>query len=82
MTTPNVAERVWHEVCGKLPLDENDILFTTTHTHNGPGGYLDHESFLPDGRSYFDYTVDTIAELITAYPDVIPEEKIGAPTLP
>ena len=38
MTTPNVAEMVWHEVCGKLPLDENDILFTTTHTHNGPGG--------------------------------------------
>jgi len=38
MTTPNVAEMVWHEVCGKLPLDENDILFTSTHTHNGPGG--------------------------------------------
>lgn len=50
--------------------------------HNGPGGYLDHESFLPDGRSYFDFTIDTISALIMAYPDVIPEDKVGAATLP
>ncbi|MFC1960464.1 hypothetical protein ACFLYO_07115 [Chloroflexota bacterium] len=49
--------------------------------HNGPGGYLDHENFLPDGRSYIDFTVDTMTTLITAYPDIIPEDKIGAATL-
>lgn len=32
--------------------------------HTGPGGYLDEESFLPDGRSFLDGTVDTIVELV------------------
>lgn len=34
--------------------------------HTGPKGYLDEESHLPDGRSYLDATVDTIAGLIHA----------------
>lgn len=32
--------------------------------HTGPGGYLDEGSFLPDGRSYLDQTVETITRLI------------------
>jgi len=32
--------------------------------HTGPGGYLDGASHLPDGRSYLDQTVETIAGLI------------------
>jgi hypothetical protein len=32
--------------------------------HTGPGGYLDEESRLPDGRSYLDQTVATITCLI------------------
>lgn len=32
--------------------------------HTGPGGYLDEKSFLPDGRSHLDQTVETITRLI------------------
>lgn len=32
--------------------------------HTGPGGYLDAESHLPDGRSFLDGTVQTILELL------------------
>lgn len=32
--------------------------------HTGPGGYLDAESFLPDGRSFLDQTVETMTELL------------------
>lgn len=32
--------------------------------HTGPDGYLDEESFLPDGRSYLDQTVETMTRLI------------------
>ena len=33
--------------------------------HNGPGGYLEEEQRLPDGRTFMEQTIDTIAELIT-----------------
>ncbi len=36
--------------------------------HTGPEGYLDEESFLPDGRTYLDQTVETIKQLV--YRDV------------
>jgi len=39
MTTLNVAEEVWEEVGRHIPLDRNHILFTSSHTHNGPGGF-------------------------------------------
>jgi hypothetical protein len=35
--------------------------------HTGPKGYLDPQSFLPDGQSYMDKTTTTTVELITAF---------------
>ena len=32
--------------------------------HTGPRGYLDAESFLPNGQSYLDATVETIARIV------------------
>ena len=32
--------------------------------HTGPDGYLDEESFLPDGRSFLDATLEKISELL------------------
>lgn len=32
--------------------------------HNGPGGYLDVDSYLENGQSYMDQTVETIAGLV------------------
>jgi hypothetical protein len=32
--------------------------------HTGPGGYLDEDSRLPDGRTFLDATVETITRLI------------------
>ncbi|MCB0211119.1 MAG: CAAX protease, partial [Anaerolineae bacterium] len=41
--------------------------------HDGPGGYLDEERFLEDGRSYMDRTVDTIVEVINTKVQPIPD---------
>ncbi len=32
--------------------------------HSGPGGYLDIKSFLPDGSSYMDKTVETVTTIV------------------
>lgn len=40
MTTLNLARRVWAEVADATPLDPHNILFTTSHTHCGAGGYM------------------------------------------
>ncbi|ADI13651.1 hypothetical protein [Truepera radiovictrix] len=34
--------------------------------HTGPGGYLDLQSYLPDGRSYLEATTETIVKLVRA----------------
>lgn len=35
--------------------------------HNGPKGYLDTQTFLPDGQSFMDKTTTTTVELITTF---------------
>jgi hypothetical protein len=40
MTTLNLAERVWAAVAERTPLNAHNILFTTSHTHCGTGGYM------------------------------------------
>ncbi len=35
--------------------------------HSGARSYLDAESFLPDGRSYLDYTVELVTELVEEF---------------
>ena len=40
--------------------------------HTGPKGYLDEASFLPNGQSYLDATVETIARIVEA--EVVVEE--------
>lgn len=39
MTTLNLAQHVWAQVGAATPLTPDDILFTTSHTHCGPGGF-------------------------------------------
>lgn len=41
-----------------------ELVFMGPPDHTGPSGYLDSASYLPDGRSYLDGTVQTITELI------------------
>ncbi|MCB9103007.1 MAG: hypothetical protein H6633_02040 [Anaerolineales bacterium] len=41
--------------------------------HDGAGSYLDEKSFLDDGRSYLDRTVDTIVEVIDTETPHIPD---------
>ena len=41
-----------------------DLIAMGPTDHTGPGGYLDDASYLPDGRSYLDGTVETITGLI------------------
>ncbi|MEL7234461.1 MAG: hypothetical protein AAGK74_08195 [Chloroflexota bacterium] len=42
--------------------------------HDGPGGYLDEEQTLPDGRSFMDRTVETIVGIINSPITVIPDD--------
>lgn len=44
--------------------------------HDGPGGYLDEGSFLPDGTSFLEHTVETIGELIRQPIEPIEDEGI------
>jgi hypothetical protein len=39
LVPPNVAEAVRREVAKQTPLTSNNILFTASHTHDGPGGW-------------------------------------------
>jgi len=41
-----------------------ELVFMGPPDHTGPNGYLDSTSYLPDGRSYLDGTVQTITDLI------------------
>ena len=36
---PNIADMVRERVAASTPLDANDIYFTATHTHCGPGAF-------------------------------------------
>ncbi|MCC6145713.1 MAG: neutral/alkaline non-lysosomal ceramidase N-terminal domain-containing protein, partial [Candidatus Hydrogenedentes bacterium] len=40
MTTINIAEAVWAQVAAATPLTQQDIFFTSSHSHCGPGGYM------------------------------------------
>lgn len=44
--------------------------------HTGPKGYLDAESFLPNGQSYLDATVETIARIVESEEVVV--EGLGS----
>jgi hypothetical protein len=48
--------------------------------HSGPQSYLDAESFLADGRSYLDYTVELVSGLIAEFCSVhaVPERHVRA----
>lgn len=35
-------------------------------THNGVGNYFDTETRLPNGQSYLDHTLTTVAQVLTA----------------
>lgn len=39
LVPPNVAEVAWARVAKETPLTPNDILFTASHTHCGPGAW-------------------------------------------
>jgi hypothetical protein len=39
MTTLNIAQLVWKAVATETPLSPDDILFTSSHSHSGPGGF-------------------------------------------
>ena len=39
LVSPNVAELVWEDLAVDTPFTRDNILFTVTHTHCGPGGF-------------------------------------------
>lgn len=57
------------------------LLNTGPMRHTGAGGYLDIKSFLPDGRSHMDSTVQLVVDIVQRHLDAI-SEKSGDPALP
>lgn len=47
--------------------------------HSGPQSYLDAECFLPDGRSYLDYTIELVSGLIDEFrsANAVPDRSIS-----
>ncbi len=52
--------------------------------HNGPGGYIDADSYLDDGRSFLDHTIETTCQLVhdmMSQPAFLPLQGGGAKDL-
>jgi len=61
MRWPIFAYSAWHRAMRRGLIVLYDL---GPATHTGKGGYLDSKSFLEDGRSYFQQTVDAIVTII------------------
>lgn len=71
ITTPNIAELTWNKVkLAGLPLTENNILFTASHTHCGPGGFGPGLAAKVSAGTYDPKVPELIS---TAYADAIKE---------
>ena len=66
MVTRNIAEQVWTVVAAQTPLRHDTILFTSSHTHCGPGGYMPGLVGEYSGGAYDKAHVDRIANAISA----------------
>ena len=64
--TNELSEAVNEAIRLKLPLNDNQIMLTATHTHSGPGGlgllFWERLAAGPFNRDYFEWVVKRIAE--------------------
>lgn len=63
-----LSTAVWKRIEGKVPLERNDVFFTASHTHSGPGGWSQNfveKLFAGEFRQdIFDLIVTNTAEAI------------------
>lgn len=73
-----VCERLTQRDC---PISPANVLLAATHTHNGPGGYVDHPVWMRAVGKYeqriFDHLADRIAESITSAYAAMKPASIG-----
>ena len=68
MTTENLARKVWEKVADATGLTSDSILFTTSHTHSGPGAFA--PGLLPE-FSYGKYDPGIEERIASAMADAI-----------
>jgi len=77
LVSPNVAEKVWDDLAADTPFTQDNILFTVSHTHCGPGGFgpglVAEFSFGEYDPAIEQLIADSIAQSIReAYADMAP----------